>query len=216
MPRIMYRALTTRCLNRALLLKQLPSRTLRSTFLCPAIRPGPLHLQRHRFSTSVTRLYSDQPNSSETKIEIKPENAQSHVETTPSAQHPPNNEQPASDEPTQPLPLTCHGCGAFSQTSDRNELGYFDVRQKRVKRWLNPTKQEVQANKEDELVEDVLKNMDEQKLKELGLGDLKKETQPEPGMERSLFYYWMESAYLRSGRYYVRGYGLTANGHRFL
>ncbi|RCI16296.1 hypothetical protein L249_2392 [Ophiocordyceps polyrhachis-furcata BCC 54312] len=35
------------------------------------------------------------------------------------------------------VPVTCSGCGAFSQTTDPGRLGYFDVQSRRVRFWLH-------------------------------------------------------------------------------
>ncbi|RDA84755.1 hypothetical protein CP532_6926 [Ophiocordyceps camponoti-leonardi (nom. inval.)] len=35
------------------------------------------------------------------------------------------------------VPLTCSGCGAFSQTTDAGRLGYFNVQSRRVRFWLH-------------------------------------------------------------------------------
>ena len=67
------------------------------------------------------------------------------------------------------LPLTCSGCGAFSQTTDKQQFGFYDPQARRVKSWLAESKDEAQANHEDELVNSVLGSMDQDKLKEIGL-----------------------------------------------
>ncbi|KAF4987479.1 hypothetical protein FGRMN_10344 [Fusarium graminum] len=63
------------------------------------------------------------------------------------------------------------GCGAFTQTSDPQLLGYFDPVSKRVKKWLNPKAFDHQhiATEEDGVVDNVLKTLDQSQLEALGL-----------------------------------------------
>ncbi|RDA94218.1 hypothetical protein CP533_0623 [Ophiocordyceps camponoti-saundersi (nom. inval.)] len=35
------------------------------------------------------------------------------------------------------IPVTCSGCGAFSQTTDPNRLGYYNVQSRRVRFWIH-------------------------------------------------------------------------------
>jgi len=76
------------------------------------------------------------------------------------------------EQPLRRLPLTCHGCGAFSQTSDPTQLGYFEPRSRRVRYWIKPSR-EARASfshkDEDKLVDDVLASLDSSKCEELGL-----------------------------------------------
>ncbi|RBR24114.1 uncharacterized protein FIESC28_03014 [Fusarium coffeatum] len=93
------------------------------------------------------------------------DNLYAHTETpgTPSLFDP--------EVPQRKLPLNCTGCGAFTQTSDPQLLGYFDPESKRVKKWLNPQVYEHRqtTTQEDEVVDDVLKNLDKSQLEALGM-----------------------------------------------
>lgn len=77
------------------------------------------------------------------------------------------------DQPVRQLPVTCSGCGAFAQTGDAQQLGYFDLQSRRVRNWLRPRKSErpgsSAAAAEDKIVDDVLKGLDEERLEALGL-----------------------------------------------
>ncbi|EGX93164.1 Protein phosphatase inhibitor [Cordyceps militaris CM01] len=63
-----------------------------------------------------------------------------------------------------------YGCGAFTQTTDSQQLGYYDIAAKRVRTWLNPPKPELQQKdvQENEVVQNVLKSMDSDQLTALG------------------------------------------------
>jgi hypothetical protein len=76
--------------------------------------------------------------------------------------------------PARRLPLTCSGCGAFSQTSDPEQLGYFDVTKKRIKSWLYPQEPEIRRpdareTEEDNIVQESLKRLDRSQIEALGL-----------------------------------------------
>ncbi|KID95746.1 Protein phosphatase inhibitor, partial [Metarhizium majus ARSEF 297] len=76
------------------------------------------------------------------------------------------------DQPVRQLPVTCSGCGAFAQTGDAQQLGYFDLQSRRVRNWLRPRRSErpgSAAAAEDKIVDDVLKGLDEERLEALGL-----------------------------------------------
>ncbi|KAL3960103.1 hypothetical protein ACCO45_005220 [Purpureocillium lilacinum] len=84
----------------------------------------------------------------------------------------------AATPPTEPpklpgrrLPVTCSGCGSFTQTGDSQQFGYYDPDSKRVRSWLKPSVSDRRAEeaKEDEIVDEVLKSMDSKLLEELGL-----------------------------------------------
>ncbi|KAK1245278.1 hypothetical protein MKX08_004907 [Trichoderma sp. CBMAI-0020] len=79
-----------------------------------------------------------------------------------------------ADSPLKPvrrLPLTCSGCGAFTQTEDPEQLGYLDVSKKRVREWMNPPirHQNTVEGDEDKIVNEALGSFDQSRLKELGL-----------------------------------------------
>ncbi|KAM3476007.1 hypothetical protein MY5147_003425 [Beauveria neobassiana] len=74
-----------------------------------------------------------------------------------------------SEEPRK-LPVACTGCGAFTQTTDSQQLGYYDVAAKRVRQWLAPPKHELQQKslEENEVINNVLSSMDSNQLTALG------------------------------------------------
>lgn len=80
-----------------------------------------------------------------------------------------NSEGAKLEQPT--LPLTCSGCGAFAQTHDSNQLGYYDVTAKRVRNWrrLQDKEATTETSKEEDVINEVLKSMDSAKREELGL-----------------------------------------------
>jgi hypothetical protein len=90
----------------------------------------------------------------------------------------------AATPPPRQLPLSCSGCGAFAQTTDRNQLGFFDLESKHVRRWLNPKRSSAPATEvdapENQVVESVLAGLDEATLKELGLDSEKLIVQEAP------------------------------------
>ncbi|CAH0001490.1 unnamed protein product [Clonostachys byssicola] len=70
------------------------------------------------------------------------------------------------------LPINCSGCGAFSQTSDPKELGFFDLTSKRVQNWLHPKKdqeREISETEEDLVISEALKSLSSDQLEALGL-----------------------------------------------
>lgn len=84
-----------------------------------------------------------------------------------------NNEDTVS-EPTllrhaaKPLPIACSGCGALSQVTEPEQAGYFDLKRKAVQSYLGLLKEEKHVRKEDLVVQDVLKNLDLEKLGDVG------------------------------------------------
>ncbi|KAI9158460.1 interactor of prohibitin [Paramyrothecium foliicola] len=150
----MHRALTARWLSRALRLSEVPSPAGLPVFLCPAasypIRGAPRRiLQAHRRHNHTNTVVSDDASAAA------------------AAQAP---SIPARDTRTRSLPLTCSGCGAFSQTSEPDQLGYFTTTSKRVKGWLYPKEPDTRhATEEDRIVLESLKQLDPTKLEALGL-----------------------------------------------
>lgn len=67
--------------------------------------------------------------------------------------------------------MTCSGCGAFAQTTASQQLGYFDLRSKRVRQWLQPRESNPRGidAAEDEVVHRALKSFAPEKLQKLGL-----------------------------------------------
>lgn len=89
---------------------------------------------------------------------------------------------PASNSPTEKtalrrLPLQCTGCGAFTQTADSTQAGYFNLERRAVREYLGlvePRKKRARAQAdvaaaEDQVVEATLANLDPAQLEALGL-----------------------------------------------
>lgn len=166
----MHRALTARLLNRALRIGETSPLGL-PVYLCPAIG----------FSASLSRSHLVVPGvSSRASTSQRRAN---HVDAAP-AKTPVTTDggieateategtgSPAISQSTRKLPLTCSGCGAFTQTDDTELFGYIDPESKRVRKWIHPREAKSQTIEVvgDDLVGDVLKNMDKSKLEELGL-----------------------------------------------
>ncbi|KAL2882455.1 Mitochondrial ribosome small subunit biogenesis protein [Colletotrichum sp. CLE4] len=75
--------------------------------------------------------------------------------------------------PRRNLPVSCSGCGALSQTTEAGHAGYYDLSRKAVKEFLAPkgSEEEVEngAREEDKVIDEVLQNMSEEQLAQLGL-----------------------------------------------
>ncbi|ODA81659.1 hypothetical protein RJ55_00161 [Drechmeria coniospora] len=73
--------------------------------------------------------------------------------------------------PARKLPVTCTGCGAFTQTTDPEQLGYYDRESRRVRHWMKPKlpDRRDETVKEDEIVNEALKSLDPTLLEDLGL-----------------------------------------------
>lgn len=149
----MHRALTARLLNRALKIGEVSPLAGVPLYLCPALgRSSSLHKQQPTTSLG-TRYVQRRVN---------------HVEAGPTSDAPIAVPEPPIT-PARRLPLTCSGCGAFSQKNDADQLGYFDVGSKRVRTWLHPQKHEQRPSEaeEDKLVEEVLKSLEQSQLQDL-------------------------------------------------
>ncbi|KAK0386517.1 hypothetical protein NLU13_6352 [Sarocladium strictum] len=178
----MHRAMASRQLVRGLASAEPLASTIGvPLFLCPALARYPaMTFGRVQSSSGAT--------SPRTNRQFLCQRRRNHTQasaTTPGVNHDdtlaqviPSPESATHDADfTQPvsrqLPMSCSGCGAFAQTTDPKQLGYYDLTAKRVRQWLKPLrankpKSDVTA-KEDQVVESVLANMDEARLKELGL-----------------------------------------------
>ncbi|KAI1825404.1 hypothetical protein F4861DRAFT_501908 [Xylaria intraflava] len=75
----------------------------------------------------------------------------------------------------QSLPRQCRGCGALSQTSHPNQAGYFDLNRKVVQKYLgtdeppNRSRSNDEIRREDEVYQEVLKNLDPEALAKQGV-----------------------------------------------
>lgn len=154
----MHRALTGRLLRQTLRVGEAVPSAGVPLYLCPAVAGLTSRLSRISLGAAA-KVSQRRPN---------------HTETITS-----NNESAPplsklSDSPLKPvrrLPLTCSGCGAFTQTEDPEQLGYLDVSKKRVREWMNPSirHQNILEGDEDKIVNETLGSLDQSRLKELGL-----------------------------------------------
>lgn len=94
------------------------------------------------------------------------------------------SEGDARDEPDRPLPLTCPGCGAFSQTLDPEQIGYYDTSAKRIQKWARPAEtmkpRKFVPPKDDNIVDLALAGLTEEQQRQLKLDHVKKEQMPAP------------------------------------
>ncbi|KAB5585351.1 hypothetical protein GE09DRAFT_1070354 [Coniochaeta sp. 2T2.1] len=129
------------------------------TFLCPAIirsttpatSPCIPNLHTQRIRTQSRRPYTTSTTSYATST------------TLPSVPDP-----ALLRHATQSLPVACSGCGALSQVSDPEQAGYFNLERKAVQSYLGLYKEEKHVRKDDVIVQDILRNLDLEKLGEAG------------------------------------------------
>ncbi|KAH7321143.1 hypothetical protein B0I35DRAFT_408134 [Stachybotrys elegans] len=151
----MHRALAGRCLNRALRIAEASHPPGVLAFLCPAAG---------RYSTSRSPRTPSPTTFRQCRL--------NHTQAVGTASEPHASTPTESVElPHRKLPLTCSGCGAFSQTSDPKGFGYFNEESKRVRQWMRPTRREATPEQleEDDLVGNVLKSVDASQLEALGI-----------------------------------------------
>lgn len=71
------------------------------------------------------------------------------------------------------LPLQCTGCGAFTQTTDPTQAGYFNLERKAVQEYLGliepKTPKVEEVSEEDKVVEQALSKLPPEQLEALGL-----------------------------------------------
>ncbi|KAM0516711.1 hypothetical protein ACHAPE_005345 [Trichoderma viride] len=155
----MHRAFTGRLLRQTLRVGEaVPSAGL-PLYLCPAV--AGLSSRLSRISLGATAKVSSQRRTNHT------ETIASNNESAP----PPSKLSDSPLKPVRRLPLTCSGCGAFTQTEDTEQLGYLDVSKRRVREWTNPPTrhQDLLEGDEDKIVNETLESFDQSRLKELGL-----------------------------------------------
>ena len=154
----MHRALSARWINRALSIGEASASSSVPLFLCPAVGASSRFHRTPKATPLPTPIHTRRLNHTEATIQDAP------ITTS-------ENSSLGLEIPKRRLPLNCTGCGAFTQTSDPQMLGYFDPESKRVKKWLNPKAFERQhtASQEDGVVDDVLKTLDPGQLEALGL-----------------------------------------------
>ncbi|QYT01457.1 hypothetical protein H0G86_008494 [Trichoderma simmonsii] len=153
----MHRALTARLLRQALRVGEAASSTGVPLYLCPAVvgLSSKLSSISLRASTSISQRRANHT-----------EAVSSNIKST--------TESPSTEllqKPVRRLPLTCSGCGAFTQTEDPEQLGYYDVSKRRVREWLHPIARRSSPleGDEDKIVNAALESLDQARLKELGL-----------------------------------------------
>lgn len=154
----MHRALSARWINRALSIGEASASSSVPLFLCPAVGASSRFHRTPKATPLPTPIHTRRLNHTEATIQDAP------ITTS-------ENSSLGLEIPKRRLPLNCTGCGAFTQTSDPQMLGYFDPESKRVKKWLNPKAFERQhtTSQEDGVVDDVLKTLDPGQLEALGL-----------------------------------------------
>ncbi|KAG6018882.1 hypothetical protein E4U40_007647 [Claviceps sp. LM458 group G5] len=161
----MHRVATARGLGRALRIGDTSSASGVPIFLCPAIGRVRAGGRRLNIAKSTPRRFNH----------IDSANVAATAPRTPLDADKTSVEGPKTSART--LPVTCTGCGAFSQTTDAQQLGYFDLRRKKVQQWLRPQNGKYSdsrrlreaAAEEDEIVGTILKNMPSKELQALGL-----------------------------------------------
>ncbi|KAF5693983.1 hypothetical protein FGLOB1_14291 [Fusarium globosum] len=154
----MHRALSARWINRALSIGEASASSSVPLFLCPAVGASSRFHRTRKVTPLPTPIYPRRLNHTETTVQDVPITAS-------------ESSSLGLETPKRRLPLNCTGCGAFTQTSDPQMLGYFDPESKRVKKWLNPKAFERQhtASQGDGVVDEVLKSLDPDQLEALGL-----------------------------------------------
>lgn len=156
---------TARGLGRALRIGDASSASGVPIFLCPAIGRVRAGGRRLNIAKSTPRRFNHTDSA----------NVAATAPSTPSDADKTLVDGPKTSART--LPVTCSGCGAFSQTADAQQLGYFDLQRKKVQQWLKPQNGKASnsrrlreaAAEEDEIVDNLLKNMPSEELKALGL-----------------------------------------------
>ncbi|KAH8903954.1 hypothetical protein BR93DRAFT_900727 [Coniochaeta sp. PMI_546] len=123
-------------------------------FLCPAIA-GPAR-SNSRLSLKTPNLYARSTRIQTSRLHT----ASSTIDTA--------SEPTAVRRASRDLPVACPGCGALSQISEPEQAGYFNVERKAIQSYLGLHKETQRARKEDILVQDVLKNLDLEKLGDVG------------------------------------------------
>ena len=178
----MHRVTAARCLNRTLISSEAAiSSSSLPLFLCPALaryttsslaRPQPAqwasradttrHIIHQRRLNHTDSLVSE-PTASPATLHLEDGIASAPAEAV----------SLEAVSGAQRLPMSCTGCGAFAQTSDPTQLGYYDLNTKRVRKWLRgPLVGKAKggaAAEEEQVLDEVLGTMDEAQLKELGL-----------------------------------------------
>lgn len=153
----MHRALTARLLRQALRVGETAPSTGVPLYLCPAVvgLSSKLSNISLRASTTISQRRANHTEAVSGNIESTAESPSTEL----------------LQKPVRRLPLTCSGCGAFTQTEDPEQLGYYDVDKRRVREWLHPIARRSSPleGDEDKIVNAALESLDQSRLKELGL-----------------------------------------------
>ncbi|KAM0321723.1 hypothetical protein ACHAQA_009962 [Verticillium albo-atrum] len=154
----MHRALSSRWLRSALRIGDRAALAEVPGYLCPALSLSPQRGHavppRRELAFGQRRCLHVEPNPSE-PLEGLPANATD-----------------ANAAALAKLPLQCHGCGAFTQTTEPEQAGYYDLNRKSVQKFA-ASEDEYDVRKgeieEDFVVTKALEGLDERKLHELGI-----------------------------------------------
>lgn len=161
----MHRALSSRWLRSALgtgdraALVELPS------YLCPAL------------SGTSFRVSSSNSNATTLLTKRTHPAAQQHrrLHTISATEDPQTSEalQNVDAPKKKTLPMQCHGCGGFAQSTDPDQAGYYDLDRRAVRRYLGLEGEDGKPLRdrthEDMVVEQALGSVDAARLAELGI-----------------------------------------------
>jgi genetic interactor of prohibitins 3, mitochondrial len=153
----MHRALSARWITKAMRLGDLTPSTIVPVFLCPSVHTKILHDSRLGQHQTTPSAYQAQQ-----RREFHAVAEAGSIVLT-------EIEKPTSS--TRRLPINCSGCGAFSQTNDPRQFGFYDLRSRRIKSWLHPQRHDLSSPDADEnrIVQGTLAALSEERLRELGL-----------------------------------------------
>ncbi|PTB43414.1 hypothetical protein M441DRAFT_189304 [Trichoderma asperellum CBS 433.97] len=154
----MHRALTGRLLRQTLRVGEAVPSAGVPLYLCPAVAGLSSRLSCISLGAAV-------------KVSQRRTNHTEAISSSNESTLPPAKPTDSPLKPVRRLPLTCSGCGAFTQTEDPEQLGYLDVTKRRVREWMNPPTrhQNLLEGDEDKIVNETLGSLDQSRLKELGL-----------------------------------------------
>ncbi|KAL1998672.1 hypothetical protein VTN02DRAFT_5765 [Thermoascus thermophilus] len=143
--------------------------------------PSPRRFQPARLALSPWTSYSASSPILERRRNFH--TTRSRLETSSTAVEPPQESQEA---PLDILPICCPGCGAYAQTIDPNEPGYYSKTRKKTRKLINKSKRAVEENDKilDPVNEEILRNPTEARKKALALQnadqELPEDTAPRP------------------------------------
>ncbi|KJZ80403.1 hypothetical protein HIM_00253 [Hirsutella minnesotensis 3608] len=156
----MHRAASTRWLSRALRIGDAVSANSVPLYLCPAVGLRRGALEGRRLALRPARIRSN------------------HTDAVAASEDPTQHASATAARQKNRIPTTCSGCGAFAQTDDPEQLGYFDAGSKRVRKWLEPWKYEkkptpkASESSADQVINESLRSLDPSQIEALGLSTL--------------------------------------------